>query len=103
MPGSLARSACAVRSQRANARLFHHSIYPQQRIAKARERRGPSVSVCLPARECAHTVGEIVRQLRRLRDGGALDEIAGAGTANGGQASARAPVERPPLAAAGVA
>lgn len=33
------------------------------------------VSVCLPARECARTVGEIVRALVDLREAGAIDEI----------------------------
>jgi glucosyl-3-phosphoglycerate synthase len=56
----------------AKARSFHHSLYPAQRIAA--ERRG-SVSVCLPARECAETVGEIVRSLVELRESGAIDEI----------------------------
>ncbi len=56
----------------AETRTFHHSLYPAQRIAAEREQ---SVSVCLPARECAGTVGEIVRELARLRDAGAIDEI----------------------------
>ncbi len=33
------------------------------------------MSVCLPARECAGTVGEIVRRLVALRDAGAVDEV----------------------------
>jgi glucosyl-3-phosphoglycerate synthase len=56
----------------AEARTYHHSVYSAQRIAT--ERAG-SVSVCLPARECAGTVGEIVRALGRLREVGAIDEI----------------------------
>ena len=56
----------------AEARSFHHSRYPAQRIAAERER---SVSVCLPARECADTVGQIVRELLALRDAGAIDEV----------------------------
>jgi glucosyl-3-phosphoglycerate synthase len=56
----------------AEARTFHHSLYPAERIAKEREE---SVSVCLPARECAATVGEIVGALARLRDAGAIDEV----------------------------
>jgi glucosyl-3-phosphoglycerate synthase len=75
MSDSLAQHVAAARSERVNARLFHHSIYPVQRIAMARRRRGVSVSVCLPARECAPTVGEIVGRLCQLRDAGALDEI----------------------------
>jgi glucosyl-3-phosphoglycerate synthase len=57
----------------AKARSFHHSLFPPQRIAAERE---CSVSVCLPARECAGTVGEIVSALGRLREAGAIDEIA---------------------------
>lgn len=53
-------------------RSFHHSLYPAERIARERER---SVSVCLPARECADTVGAIVGALAELRAGGAIDEI----------------------------
>jgi glucosyl-3-phosphoglycerate synthase len=58
--------------QWARARTYHHSLYPPERIAAERER---SVSVCLPARDCATTVGEIVSALARLRDAGAIDEI----------------------------
>jgi glucosyl-3-phosphoglycerate synthase len=56
----------------AGARSFHHSLFPAQRIAAE---RGQSVSVCLPARECADTVGEIVGTLVALRAAGALDEV----------------------------
>ena len=52
------------------ARTFHHSSYPAARIAAARAERALGVSVCLPARECAETVGEIVAALGELRDGG---------------------------------
>ncbi len=51
---------------------FHHSLYPPERIAAAREH---SVSVCLPTRECAQTVGEIVTALLELREAGAIDEV----------------------------
>ena len=54
------------------ARSFHHSRYPAQRIAAERTH---SVSVCLPARECASTVGEIVAALMALREAGAIDEV----------------------------
>jgi glucosyl-3-phosphoglycerate synthase len=53
-------------------RSFHHSGYTPQRIAAERRR---SVTVCLPARECAGTVGEIVATLGVLRGQGVLDEI----------------------------
>jgi glucosyl-3-phosphoglycerate synthase len=56
----------------AKARTFHHSLYSAARIAAEREQ---SVSVCLPARECAQTVGEIVSALAGLREGGAIDEL----------------------------
>jgi glucosyl-3-phosphoglycerate synthase len=56
----------------AKARTFHHSLYPVARIASEREE---SVSVCLPARECAGTVGQIVDALARLREAGAIDEV----------------------------
>jgi glucosyl-3-phosphoglycerate synthase len=56
----------------AKARSFHHSLYPPERIALERTQ---SVSVCLPARECAGTVGEIVDALLGLREVGAIDEI----------------------------
>jgi glucosyl-3-phosphoglycerate synthase len=56
----------------AKRRTFHHSLYPAARIAAERD---ASVSVCLPARECAETVGEIVSALGRLRDVGVIDEV----------------------------
>jgi glucosyl-3-phosphoglycerate synthase len=62
----------------AQARSFHHSLYTAQRIADERRHsaeRRQSVSVCLPARECADTVGEIVAALVTLREAGAIDEI----------------------------
>jgi glucosyl-3-phosphoglycerate synthase len=58
--------------QWARERTFHHSLYPSRRIAAERTQ---SVSVCLPARDCAGTVGEIVTTLSRLRELGAIDEI----------------------------
>jgi glucosyl-3-phosphoglycerate synthase len=61
-----------VAEQWARERTFHHSLYPPRRIAAERKR---SVSVCLPARDCASTVGEIVTTLARLRELGAIDEI----------------------------
>ncbi len=54
------------------ARSFHHSLYPPKRIAAERRH---SISVCLPARECAQTVGSIVERLQSLREAGAVDEI----------------------------
>ncbi len=57
------------------ARTFHHSRYSPSRIAAERAERGLGVSVCLPARECAATVGAVVETLARLRSDGVLDEI----------------------------
>jgi glucosyl-3-phosphoglycerate synthase len=54
------------------ARSFHHSRYPAGRIAAERTE---SVSVCLPARECAATVGRVVGELVALRELGAIDEV----------------------------
>ncbi|HTU77289.1 MAG TPA: glucosyl-3-phosphoglycerate synthase [Solirubrobacteraceae bacterium] len=56
----------------AKARSFHHSLFPARRIAAERRR---SVSVCVPARECAQTIGEVVRELVSLREQGAIDEL----------------------------
>jgi glucosyl-3-phosphoglycerate synthase len=56
----------------AEARSFHHSLFPAERIAAEREQ---TVSVCLPARECADTIGPIVDSLLELRDAGAIDEV----------------------------
>jgi glucosyl-3-phosphoglycerate synthase len=57
------------------ARAFHHSAFSAERIAAQRAQRGLGVSVCLPARECAATVGEIVGRLMALREAGAIDAI----------------------------
>jgi glucosyl-3-phosphoglycerate synthase len=53
-------------------RTFHHSSFSPERLAAERE---VSISVCLPARECAETVGDIVERLSRLREAGAIDEV----------------------------
>jgi glucosyl-3-phosphoglycerate synthase len=44
-------------------------------VARIAAERTHSVSVCLPARECARTVGQIVGELVALREAGAIDEI----------------------------
>jgi glucosyl-3-phosphoglycerate synthase len=56
----------------ADVRSFHHSLFPSERIAAE---RAHSVSVCLPARECAATVGTIVEALLVLREQGVIDEV----------------------------
>jgi glucosyl-3-phosphoglycerate synthase len=57
------------------ARTFHHSAFSAERIAAQRAQRCLGVTVCLPARECAATVGEIVGRLSTLREAGAIDAI----------------------------
>jgi glucosyl-3-phosphoglycerate synthase len=54
------------------SRTFHHRDFPSARLIQ--ERRA-SVSVCVPAREEAHTVGPIVRDLVELRERGAIDRV----------------------------
>ncbi len=55
-------------------RTFHHSEFPLERILAAKG--STTVSVCLPARNEAATVGSIVAILREhLLDPGAIDEI----------------------------
>jgi glucosyl-3-phosphoglycerate synthase len=75
----------AVAEHWAATRTFHHSLYSPAAIAAARAERGLSVSVCLPARECAQTVGEIVSGLTPLLEEDAIDEIVviDAGSADG--------------------
>jgi glucosyl-3-phosphoglycerate synthase len=68
-------AASPVAGEWSQRRTFHHSRYSAQGIAAARAERGLGVSVCLPARECAQTVGEIVGALADLREQGAIDEI----------------------------
>ncbi len=57
------------------ARTFHHSAFSAELIAIERERRGLRVAACLPARECAGTVGEIVTALVALCEEGAIDRV----------------------------
>jgi glucosyl-3-phosphoglycerate synthase len=58
----------------ARTRTFRHSRYSPAMLAAARA-PDSSVSVCLPARECASTVGPIVAALGALREHGAIDEV----------------------------
>lgn len=53
------------------ARSFHHSRFAPELLRSRRER----ISICLPARNCAATIGAIVQALGRLRDQGLIDEI----------------------------
>ena len=67
------------------ARSFHHSRYSEALLA-ARDR---SISVCLPARDCAATVGPIVSALAALRERGAIDQLV---VIDGGSADATAQI-----------
>ncbi|MBV9606295.1 MAG: glucosyl-3-phosphoglycerate synthase [Solirubrobacterales bacterium] len=49
-----------------------HGEFPPERLASAREH---TVSVCLPARNEARTIGPILSELMPLRDRGVLDQI----------------------------
>jgi glucosyl-3-phosphoglycerate synthase len=54
------------------SRTFAHSSFPAERLVRAR--RG-TVSVCLPARDEAETIGPILRELIPLRDVGVVDQV----------------------------
>jgi glucosyl-3-phosphoglycerate synthase len=51
---------------------FSHSAFPVERLADA---RSASVSVCLPARNEARTIGPIVSELMELRAHGVVDQV----------------------------
>ncbi len=53
-------------------RTFHHADFPIERLAR---RRAHSVSVVVPARECAATIGEVAGVLADLRRRGAIDQL----------------------------
>ena len=75
MPGSAAPPKAAVSDDPGEARVFHHARFSAAGIARERSREGLGVSVCLPARECAGTVGQIAHVLGELREAGAVDEV----------------------------
>ena len=75
MPGSLLNLPDKAANDRVSIRSFHHSAFPAARIAAARAERKLAISVCLPARECAATVAEIVGALVQLREQGVIDEV----------------------------
>ena len=56
----------------AERRSFHHSEFPPERIASERRE---SVSVCVPARDEAGTIGPIVEALMGLKEHGAVDDV----------------------------
>ena len=51
---------------------FRHEAYPAARLAA---QRTASVSICLPARDEARTIGAILERLVPLRDAGVVDQI----------------------------
>jgi glucosyl-3-phosphoglycerate synthase len=51
---------------------FHHSAFTPELIA---ERRTATVSVCLPARDEAATIGAILERLLPLRESGVVDQV----------------------------
>ena len=53
-------------------RSFHHSQFPPERLAAERT---STVSVCVPAREEAATIGKIARDLVGLRERGVIDQV----------------------------
>lgn len=53
-------------------RSYHHSDFPPARMVAERE---ATISVCLPAREEARTIGPIVEVLMELRGRGAIDQV----------------------------
>jgi glucosyl-3-phosphoglycerate synthase len=53
-------------------RTFHHSRYPADRLAVERE---ATVSVVVPTRDCAATIGDIAATLARLRERGVVDQV----------------------------
>jgi glucosyl-3-phosphoglycerate synthase len=55
----------------ATLRTFHHSQFPAEALA----RRGERVSVVVPARECAGTIGAIAQTLAGMRDRGLVDQV----------------------------
>jgi glucosyl-3-phosphoglycerate synthase len=53
-------------------RSFDHSAFPPERVRAERE---GTISVCVPARECAETIEPIVRTLIELRDRDVVDQV----------------------------
>ncbi len=53
-------------------RSYHHSRFPADRLAVERDR---TVTVVVPTRECAATIGPICATLVSLKDRGVLDQV----------------------------
>ncbi|HYV14537.1 MAG TPA: glucosyl-3-phosphoglycerate synthase [Conexibacter sp.] len=56
-------------------RSYHAEDFPLERILADKRASGASVSVVLPAREVADTIGPILQALLPLREQGAIDEL----------------------------
>jgi glucosyl-3-phosphoglycerate synthase len=56
----------------ARANTYAHEAFPAERLAAERE---STVSVCLPARNEARTIGPILEQLLPLRERGVVDQV----------------------------
>lgn len=52
--------------------LLHHSHFPPELVAAERD---CSISVCVPARDEARTIGSVVDPLVRLREQGVVDQV----------------------------
>jgi glucosyl-3-phosphoglycerate synthase len=53
-------------------RGYHHREFPAGRLATE---RSASVSVCVPTRDCAPTIGRVVEELLGLHERGVVDEV----------------------------
>jgi glucosyl-3-phosphoglycerate synthase len=51
---------------------FHHSAFPREMLAG---QRSATISVCLPARDEARTIGAILKELIPLRERGLVDQV----------------------------
>src|SRR5437764_2792547 len=56
----------------AHARSYHHTAFSAERL---RADRTATISVCVPARETAETIGGVVAELVALRELGAVDQV----------------------------
>lgn len=72
-----------------DTRTFHHAEFPAERLAVERD---ATVSVCVPAKDCARTIERVVGELVGLVGQGAVDEVLviDAGSADGTGELARA-------------
>jgi glucosyl-3-phosphoglycerate synthase len=55
-----------------SVRTFSHADFP---VARLRDERAGSIAVCVPARECAPTIGQVSAELVALREAGAIDRV----------------------------